>query len=55
MSELADTIILGDVEAAAERISSRVRRKPCLRTRYIRDPLRSGPILLKPTAKASAK
>jgi threonine dehydratase len=47
MSELADTITLGDVEAAAERISSRVRRTPCLRTRYIRDPLRSGPTLLK--------
>jgi threonine dehydratase len=47
MSELADTISLGDVEAAAERIGSRVRRTPCLRTRYIRDPLRSGPTLLK--------
>lgn len=47
MSGLADTITLVDVEAAAERISSRVRRTPCLRTRYIRDPLRSGPTLLK--------
>ena len=47
MSDLADTITLADVEAAAERISGRVRRTPCLRTRYIRDPLRSGPTMLK--------
>ena len=47
MSALADTITLADVEAAAERISGRVRRTPCLRTRYIRDPLRSGPTMLK--------
>lgn len=47
MSGLADSVTLADVEAAAERISSRVRRTPCLRTRYIRDPLRSGPTLLK--------
>lgn len=47
MSELADTITLADIEAAAERISSRVRRTPCLRTRYIRDPLRPGPTMLK--------
>ncbi|NNE85829.1 MAG: pyridoxal-phosphate dependent enzyme [Alphaproteobacteria bacterium] len=47
MSGLADRVTLADVEAAAARISSRVRRTPCLRTRYIRDPLRSGPTLLK--------
>ena len=47
MSGLADTVTLADVEAAAERISSRVRRTPCLRTRYVRDPLRPGPTLLK--------
>lgn len=47
MSGLADTITLADVEAAAERISTRVRRTPCLRTRYIRDPLRTGPTMLK--------
>lgn len=47
MSRLADSVTLADVEAAAERISSRVRRTPCLRTRYIRDPLRSGPTMLK--------
>ncbi len=47
MSALADTITLADVEAAAERIAGRVRRTPCLRTRYIRDPLRPGPTLLK--------
>ncbi len=47
MSALADSITLADVEAAAERISGRVRRTPCLRTRYIRDPLRPGPTMLK--------
>jgi threonine dehydratase len=47
MSALADTITLADIEAAAERISGRVRRTPCLRTRYIRNPLRPGPTMLK--------
>lgn len=47
MNALANTISLADIEAAAERISGRVRRTPCLRTRYIRDPLRPGPTLLK--------
>lgn len=47
MSGLADTVTLTDIEAAAERIADRVRRTPCLRTRYIRDPLRSGPTMLK--------
>ncbi len=40
-------ITLADVEAAAERIGNRVRRTPCLRTRYIREPLRAGPTMLK--------
>jgi threonine dehydratase len=47
MSALADTITLADIAAAAERISGRVRRTPCLRTRYIRNPLRPGPTMLK--------
>ncbi len=47
MNAIADTITLADIEAAAERIASRVRRTPCLRTRYIRDPLRTGPVMLK--------
>ncbi|NKB50184.1 MAG: pyridoxal-phosphate dependent enzyme [Alphaproteobacteria bacterium] len=47
MKALAESVTLADVEAAAERIASRVRRTPCLRTRYIRDPLRSGPTMLK--------
>ena len=41
MNAIADTITLADIEAAAERIASRVRRTPCLRPRYIRDPLRT--------------
>ena len=40
-------ITLADIEAAAERIGKRVRRTPCLRTRYIREPLRRGPTMLK--------
>jgi threonine dehydratase len=47
MSALADTITLADIAAAAECISGRVRRTPCLRTRYIRNPLRPGPTMLK--------
>lgn len=38
----ADTplpVTLDDVEAAAERIKDRVRRTPCLRTRFIREPI----------------
>ena len=42
-----NTITLADIEAAAERIGKRVRRTPCLRTRYIRKPLRAGPTMLK--------
>ncbi len=41
------TITLADIEAAAERIGKRVRRTPCLRTRFIREPLRAGPTMLK--------
>ena len=41
------TITLADIEAAAERIGKRVRRTPCLRSRFIREPLRAGPTMLK--------
>lgn len=38
---------LDDIEAAAERIKPRVRRTPCLRTRFIKTPLHAGPLMLK--------
>lgn len=38
---------LSDIEAAAERIKQRVRRTPCLRTRFIKTPLHDGPLMLK--------
>lgn len=38
---------LDDIEAAAERIKPRVRRTPCLRTRFINAPLHEGPLMLK--------
>lgn len=38
---------LDDIEAAAERIKPRVRRTPCLRTRFINTPLHAGPLMLK--------
>lgn len=44
---MSNDITFADVEAAAERISSRVRRTPCLRSRFIRDPLRAGKTMLK--------
>ena len=40
-------IQFADIEAAAERISNRVRRTPCLRSRFIRNPLRAGKTMLK--------
>ncbi len=40
-------VTLADIEAAAERIKSRVRRTPCLRARYLRAPLHPGALLLK--------
>lgn len=36
-----------DIEAASERIKERVRRTPCLRTRFIKTPLHGGPLMLK--------
>ena len=47
MTVMADSITFADIEAAAERIGGRVRRTPCLRTRFIRNPLRPGPTMLK--------
>lgn len=44
---MSERVGFADIEAAAERIGSRVRRTPCLRTRFIREPLRSGPTMLK--------
>ena len=44
---MADEIMLEDIEQAAERIGSRVRRTPCLRARFIREPLRPGKTMLK--------
>ncbi len=40
-------IPLDAIEAAAERISGRVRRTPFLRARHLKDPLRAGETLLK--------
>ena len=42
-----NTITLTDIEAAVERIGKRVRRTPCVRSRFIREPLRAGPTMLK--------
>ncbi len=42
-----NAVTLADIEAAAERIGNRVRRTPCLRSRFIREPLRAGPTMLK--------
>ena len=36
-----------DIEAAADRIKDRVRRTPCLRTRFVRNPIHNGDVLLK--------
>ncbi len=36
-----------DIESAAERINGRVRRTPCLRTRFITSPLHAGPLMVK--------
>ena len=36
-----------DIEAAAERIKDRVRRTPCLRTRFVRNPIHGGDVLIK--------
>lgn len=44
---MADEITFADIEQAAERIGSRVRRTPCLRSRFIREPLRAGKTMLK--------
>ncbi|MEQ8665338.1 MAG: threonine/serine dehydratase [Rhodospirillales bacterium] len=38
---------IDDIDDAAERIKERVRRTPCLRTRFIREPLHGGPLMLK--------
>ena len=40
-------VTLDDIEAAAERIAGRVRRTPCLRSRFNLAPLHDGPLLLK--------
>jgi len=40
-------VTLADIEAAADRIKDRVRRTPCLRARYLREPLHPGTLLLK--------
>jgi len=36
-----------DIEAAADRIKDHVRRTPCLRTRFIKQPVHDGPLMLK--------
>lgn len=38
---------LAEIEAAADRISGRIRRTPCLRSRFVSEPLREGPTMLK--------
>ncbi len=40
-------VTLADIEAAADRIKDRVRRTPCLRARFLREPLHRGELLLK--------
>jgi threonine dehydratase len=40
-------VTLAEIEAAADRIKDRVRRTPCLRARYLREPLHPGELLLK--------
>lgn len=40
-------IDLSDVESAAERIGSRVRRTPCLRARFLKEAIHDGPLMLK--------
>ena len=40
-------VTLDDIEAAAERIAGRVRRTPCLRSRFTLNPLCDGPLMLK--------
>ncbi len=47
MAATVSPVDLDDIEAAAERIKNRVRRTPCLRTRFIRDPVCRNPLMLK--------
>lgn len=47
MNAVTGPVSLADIEQAAERISGRVRRTPCLRSRFIRNPLRDGKTMLK--------
>ena len=47
MDAIAHPVGFAEIEEAAERIKNRVRRTPCLRTRFIREPLRKGPTMLK--------
>ena len=42
-----EAITLADIEAAAERIKGRVRRTPCIRSRFNLHPLHPGELLLK--------
>lgn len=44
---MSSDITFDEIEQAAERIGSRVRRTPCLRSRFIRNPLRPGKTMLK--------
>ena len=46
MDAAIPTVTFDDIEAAAERISGRVRRTPCLRSRFNRDPLHAGSLML---------
>ena len=47
MDAQTDLVTLDDIEDAAERISARVRRTPCLRSRHNLHPLHKGELLLK--------
>ena len=47
MATDAAAITLDDIEAAAERIKGRVRRTPCLRSRFNLHPLHEGELLVK--------
>ena len=47
MDAATGPVTLNDIDAAAERIKGRVRRTPCLRARYLPEPLHPGKLLLK--------
>ncbi len=47
MHGVASRPTLDEIEAAFERIKGRVRRTPCLRARFVNQPITDGPLMLK--------